>query len=71
MSTLHSVAYFMAFKGKMASVGLNFECRCPANFGLNVACRMKKWANVACRNKAFMGPILNTCKRGVFQDPCS
>ena len=51
------VAYFRAFEGKMSSVGLNFECRCRANFGLNVACRMKKWANVTCRNKAFMDPF--------------
>ena len=48
--------FFRDFEGKMSSVELNFECRCQANFGLNVACRMKKWANVACRNKAFMGP---------------
>ncbi len=49
--------FFRPFEGKMSSVGLNFECRCRANFGLNVACQMKKWANVACRNKAFMGPM--------------
>ena len=60
MSTLHSY-FFRAYEGKMSSVGLNFECRCRANFGLNVACRMKKWANVACRNKAFMGPNKTTC----------
>ena len=48
---------YRAFECKMSSVGLNFECRCPANLGLNVVCQMKKWANVACRNKAFIGPI--------------
>ncbi len=48
--------FFKAFHSKTSGVGLNFECRCQANFCLNVACRTKKWANVACRNKAFMGP---------------
>ncbi len=39
---IHRPYFFRAFEGKMSSVGLNFECRCRANFGLNVACRMKK-----------------------------
>ena len=55
----HSLSRFHA----LSSVWLNFECWCQANFGLNVTCRMKKWANVVCRNKAFMGPIsVQTCK---------
>ena len=33
------VAYF---EGKISSVKLIVECHCRANFGLNVACRMKK-----------------------------
>ncbi len=37
--------------GSILSVGVE------VNFGLNVACRMKKWSNNACWNKAFMGPI--------------
>ena len=83
MSTEHSVALWLIFKifhSKMSSVRLNFECRCQANFCLNVACRMKKWANVACRNKAFMGPnnglatklLKETCKRVlIFATFCS
>ncbi len=57
------------WKMGMSSVGfifwLNFECRCQANFGLNASCRMKKWANVACQNKTFMGPI-----EGIFMHAC-
>ncbi len=52
--------WLKAFDSKMSSVGLNFECWCQAKFCLNIVCRMKKWANVACRNKAFMGP--NNCE---------
>ncbi len=50
-------------KIRVSSVELVYcECWCPANFGLNVAYCMKKWANVACRNKAFMFPIKEECK---------
>ncbi len=37
---------FKAFDGRVSDVKLNFDCRCQANFGLIVACRVKKWANV-------------------------
>ena len=62
--------FFKAFHSKMSSVGLNFECRCQANFCLNVACRMKKWANVTCRNKAFMGPITTSAMHRINQRQC-
>ena len=39
---------FQTFEGRVLSVKLNFECRCQANFGPNVACRMKKNGLMSC-----------------------
>ena len=47
---------FTSFGRWVSSVGVNFECRCQAFFGLNVGCRMKIFGNVGCRNNPFHEP---------------